>query len=119
MNVTITFYSDEYASYINKRIDEAFPDTAQDLDRMLYLQKLSHEFSEVFIDYIVPNNIDREELLDDNDATVRLLALLQHQFENHYPDTSLIGFYPIDLHGNLIAILHSPQGCVFNITCIR
>lgn len=119
MNVAIQFHSEDYFKFVEESINSTFEDTDHDYSGALFLRKLIVDIHDAFNDCIESNTHVYEDLMDDNDPAVRLVAKLAYHFEKFYPDAILIGFMPIDLKGNLMAILHVPKGCVFNITCIR
>lgn len=119
MNIAITFHSEEYLEYIEERVNTEYSDTLLDYNGVRLLQDIARDLVNVFHETIVPNSVNRVDLLDDDDAMVRLLGQLLCRVEKFYTEAIVIGFYPIDLKGNMLVILNLPSGGVFNISCLR
>ena len=76
MNVAINFRSADYASFIEARVEALYADTDADYDGVRMLQDIARDMTIRFYDYIVPNTITREDLLEDEDPVLVLLTQL-------------------------------------------
>jgi hypothetical protein len=118
MNIAINFYSETYRRFVHDRLESIFEDTAADYDGIRILQDIAHDMTIRFFDYLMPNNITLEELVDDEDAVLALLASLMLYIRKIYPGVVVIGFYPLDLKGHVIAVIQSPATEVFQVSSI-
>ncbi|ARV77213.1 hypothetical protein FDI21_gp042 [Pseudomonas phage Noxifer] len=129
MNVAICFHSEAYKQYVDALTTAMYevPEEHYDVeacreqgeedgfvfvepteptyDPVRLLQDITRSMTLRFYDYLVPNSIDREELLNDDDAMLRLLTELLIQVEKIYPDAHVIGFHPVNLKGQMMVVL--------------
>lgn len=109
MNVAINFYSQDYARFVEDRIDSIFEDTEAVYDGSRFLQDISRDLGIRFYDYIIPNTITREDLLEDSDPVLVVLTKMIIYMECLYPGAHVIGFQPVDLKGRMLAVLQVPD----------
>jgi hypothetical protein len=120
MNIAINFYSADYAKFVEERVEEVYRDTDAEYNGVRLLQGIAHDMTIRFYDYLVPNTISREDLLEDEDPVLVLLTRLMILLEKTYPTASVIGFYPVDLKGHVLGVIHVPNGQGFiNATSIN
>jgi hypothetical protein len=108
MNIAINFYSEPYRRFVNERLESIFEDTDVDYDGIRFLQDIARDMTIRFFDYLMPNNITLDELATDDDAVIAMLANLMIHIGKIYPGVVVIGFYPVDLKGHVIAVIQSP-----------
>lgn len=108
MNIAINFCSEAYRRFVNERLESIFEDTDSDYDGVRFLQDIARDMTIRFYDYLMPNNITLDELADDEDPVLALLANLMLQLKKVCPNVVVIGFYPVDLKGHVIAVIQSP-----------
>lgn len=118
MNIAINFYSADYARFVEERVEDIYQDTDSVYDGIRLLQGIARDMTLRFFDYVVPNTISREDLLEDDDPVLVLLTRLMILLEKSYPTASVIGFYPVDLKGHILGVIHVPKGEGFNATTI-
>lgn len=108
MNIAINFYSGVYHRFVHDRLESIFEDTGDVYDGVRFLQDIARDMTIRFFDYVMPNNITLEELVEDEDAVLAMLANLMVHIGKIYPGVTVIGFYPLDLKGHVIAVIQSP-----------
>lgn len=136
MNIAICFYSEHFKNYVDALTTAMYEVSEEDYDveacqqkgeedglvfaveagpiydPVRLLQDITRNMTIRFYDYLVPNSIDRTELLNDEDATLRLLTQLLIQVEKIYPNAHVIGFHPVNLKGQMMVVLQmqKPEG---------
>ncbi len=118
MNVAINFRSDDYRLYVEQLVDSIYEDTEASYDDTRLLQDITHNLFTRFYDYVIPNNITREDLLNDEDPVIVLLVRMMIHIEKIYPTATPIGFFPVNLSGRMLVVLHIPDIMGFDLTAI-
>jgi len=145
MNIAICFHSDKYKEYVDALTTAMYepPEDHYDVeacreqgeidgfvfveaeepvfDPVRLLQDIARNMTLRFYDYLIPNSIDRDDLLKDEDPILRLLTELLIHIEKAYPTADVIGFYPVNLKGQMMVVLDIPpedrtDGDLSNIT---
>jgi hypothetical protein len=132
MNIAICFHSDKYKQYVDALTTAMYepPEEHYDVeacraqgeedglvfaepeelryDPVRLMQDITRSMTLRFYDYLIPNSISREDLLNDEDPVLVLLTHLLIQVEKVYPKAHVIGFHPVNLKGQMMVVLQMP-----------
>lgn len=117
MNVAVSFASEDYRLYVEEKVNELFPD--MEYDPVKLLREINMDITLTHEEVFIHGTVDIDEDLELDDPCERLIAKLILFFQKNNPDAVIIGFHPLDLRGNLMAILYVPDCVVFNVSMMR